>query len=81
MRSNLADKYYVDDHPSAAIAGSRLNGILVKIASGDQLSRMSQDFLATRGFHALRSLASGLIDWESFQKLAKVPPYTNSSCC
>lgn len=61
MRSSVADKYYVDDHPSAATAGSRLDGILVKIASGDQLSRMSHDFLATRGFHALHSLATGLI--------------------
>jgi hypothetical protein len=72
MRNSLANKYYLDDYPSAATAGSRLNGILVKIASGDQLSSMSQDFLATRGFQALYSLASGSIDWATFQQLAEI---------
>lgn len=72
MRSSLADKYYVGDHPSAATAGSRLHGILVKIAAGDQLSRMSHDFLETRGFHALHALATGSINWETFQPLAEV---------
>lgn len=72
MRSSLADKFYVDDQPSAATAGTRLNGILVKIAAGDQLSRMSSDFLATRGFHALNSVAKGSVDWATFQLQAEV---------
>ena len=72
MQSSLSDKYFVDDQPSAAIAGSRLNGILVKIAAGQQLSPMSHDFLATRGFHALRSVANGMVDWTTFQQLAEI---------
>lgn len=72
MQSSLACKYVLDDQSSAAIPGTRLNKILVKVAAGDQLNRASQDFLATRGFHALHSLATGLIDWESFQQLAKI---------
>lgn len=72
MQSCLADKYYVDDQPSAARAGTRLNGIVVKIAAGQKLSQLSQDFLATRGFYALNSVANGSIDWATFQQLAKI---------
>jgi hypothetical protein len=54
---------------SAARTGTRLNGILVKIAAGLKLSPFSQDFLITHGFHSLHSMANGLIDWEEFEQL------------
>lgn len=72
MRSSLADKYYVDDQPSALQVGTRLSNIVARIAAGQKLCQISQDFLAQRGLHALNSVASGTIDWTTFQQLAVV---------
>ena len=72
VQNNLADQYFVDDQLSAARAGTRLNGILVKLNAGEPLSLLSQNFLATRGFKALYGLASGSINWVAFKKAARM---------
>lgn len=63
----LAEKYVVDDLPGAAVAGARLNGILLKIDAGDVLSALSRAFLAERGLLALHALTAGKFDVDAFR--------------
>lgn len=69
---SLAGKYLVDDLPGAAQIGARLHDILTKIDAGESLTRLSQEFLTTKGLEALYSLVSGRIHWEAFQQKAAV---------
>ena len=68
----LANRYLIDDVPGAVQTGARLNNILVVIAGGGPLSRLSQDFLATHGYKALHDWASGSIDRGQFEHLAQI---------
>jgi hypothetical protein len=67
LQTLLAEKYYVDDLPGAALVGARLNGILQKIEAGDTLTTLAQSFLATNHLLALQAFTSGQIDLGIFE--------------
>jgi hypothetical protein len=71
-QNTLANRYLVDDVPGAVQTGARLYNILVAIAGGGPLSRLSQDFLVTHGFKALHALANGSIERPQFERLARI---------
>ncbi|WP_193175278.1 hypothetical protein [Oricola nitratireducens] len=66
-----AEKYLVDDLSSAALVGSRLNGILLKIEAGETLTFSAQGFLTSSGLVALPALATGQINRRIFDEAAK----------
>lgn len=63
---DLAKRYWVDDVPSAANAGTRLNNLLGSIAKGQPLTAASKAFLASRKMNTLVELASGSLSEEQF---------------
>ncbi|AGH49907.1 hypothetical protein G432_10920 [Sphingomonas sp. MM-1] len=70
-RAALAKRYFLDDLPGAIQLGARLNGILLKVDAGEQLTQWSRPFLASNGFHALDALVGGQSNWETFQRAAE----------
>lgn len=69
--ADLAKRYFLDDLPGATQLGARLNGILLKIDAGDQITPLQRQFLATTGLHALDALADGKMGFGAFQATAK----------
>lgn len=70
--NRLAKQYFVDDLPGASQTGARLSGILLKIASADEVSQLSLSWLTTNRLHALHALACGSINWEAYERAAKL---------
>jgi hypothetical protein len=69
--ANLAQRYLVDDLPGASQSGARLNGILLRIDAGEQITPLQRQFLATTGLRALDALADGKISLGEFQATAE----------
>lgn len=69
--AELAQRYLLDDLPGADIYGSRLNGILLKIDSGEQVTALQRQFLATTGLHALKDLSDRKLTMAEFRGVAE----------
>ena len=59
LYADLANRYFLDDLPGASQLGARLNGILLRIDKGEQITPLQCQFLATTNLHALAALAQG----------------------
>lgn len=66
----LAKRYWIDDVPSAANAGTRLNNLLGSIANGQPLTAVSKAFLESRGLDTLLDLVNGILSEDQFNQLA-----------
>ena len=66
LRGDLAKRYLLEDLPGASQLGARLNGILLKIDSGEQVTALQRQFLVATGLHALCALADGKITQGEF---------------
>jgi len=71
LHADLAERYFLEDLPGATQLGARLNGILLKIDAGEQVTALQRQFLATKGLHALNALAAGTISLGEFQEAAE----------
>lgn len=71
LHADLAERYFLEDLPGATQLGARLNGILLKIAAGEQVTALQRQFLATTGLNALNALAAGTISLGEFQEAAE----------
>ena len=69
--ADLAERYCLEDLPGATQLGARLNGILLKIDAGEQVTALQRQFLATTGLHALVTLADGKTTLGEFQAAAE----------
>ncbi len=67
---DLATRYFVDHLPGARIPGSRLRGILERLADGERPSTLQLAFLTDSGLLSLAGLASGELDHTSFEAAA-----------
>lgn len=68
---DLAKRYWVDDVPSAATVGTRLNNILCSISRGQPLSAVTKAFLTSRKMDTLISFACGNLSEEQFIQLSQ----------
>lgn len=71
LHADLAERYFLEDLPGATQLGARLNGILLKIVAGEQVTALQRQFLATTGLNALNALAAGTISLGEFQEAAE----------
>lgn len=71
LHADLAKRYFLEDLPGAAQLGARLNGTLLKIDSGEQMTALQRQFLATTGLHALNALADGTLTLAEFRAAAE----------
>ena len=71
LRDDLAKRYLLEDLPGASQLGTRLNGILLKIDSSEQVTALQRQFLVTMGFHALCDLSDGKITQAEFRPQAE----------
>lgn len=71
LRGDLAKRYLLEDLPGASQLGARLNGILLKIDSGEQVTALQRQFLVATGLHALCALADGKITQGEFSSRAE----------
>ena len=71
LHADLAKRYFLEDLPGATQLGARLNGILLKIDAGEQVTALQRQFLATTGLHALVTLADGKTTQGEFRVAAK----------
>lgn len=71
LHVDLAKRYFLEDLPGATQLGARLNGILLKIDAGEQVTALQRQFLATTGLHALNALTTGTISLSEFQEAAE----------
>mgnify|MGYP006196499307 CR=1 FL=1 len=71
LRGDLAKRYLLEDLPGASQLGARLNGILLKIDSGEQVTALQRQFLIATGLHALCALSDGKITQGEFRPLAE----------
>lgn len=71
LHADLAERYFLEDLPGATQLGARLNGILLKIDAGEQMTALQRQFLATTGLHALVTLADGKTTLGEFRAAAK----------
>lgn len=69
--ADLAERYFLEDLPGATQLGARLNGILLRIDAGEQVTTLQRQFLATTGLHALVTLADGKATLGEFQAAAE----------
>lgn len=68
---DMAKRYWVDDVPSAATSGSRLNNLLVSLGKGQPMTATSRGFLVARGLNTLASFLAGEISKEQFNQQAQ----------
>lgn len=68
--AQLAMRYHVEDQPGATSIGTRLSNILYACAAGAPLSHTSEQFLASRGLHALIAYAKGEIEAGAFARMS-----------
>lgn len=71
QRADLAKRYLLEDLPGASQLGARLNGILLKIDSGEQVTALQRQFLVATGLHALCALSDGKITQGEFRPQAE----------
>lgn len=71
LHADLAQRYFLEDLPGATQLGARLNGILLKIDAGEQVTALQRQFLATTGLHALVTLADGKTTLGEFRAAAE----------
>lgn len=71
LHADLAERYFLEDLPGATQLGARLNGILLKIDAGEQVTALQRQFLATTGLHALVTLADGKKTLREFRAAAE----------
>lgn len=71
LRGDLAKRYLLEDLPGASQLGARLNGILLKIDSGEQVTALQRQFLVASGLHALCALSDGKITQGEFSSRAE----------
>jgi hypothetical protein len=71
LHADLAERYFLEDLPGATQLGARLNGILLKIDAGEQVTALQRQFLATTGLHALVTLADGKTTLGEFRAAAE----------
>jgi len=71
LHADLAKRYFLEDLPGATQLGARLNGILLKIDAGEQVTALQRQFLATTGLHALVTLAEGKTTLGEFRAAAE----------
>jgi hypothetical protein len=71
QHADLAERYFLEDLPGATQLGARLNGILLRIDAGEQVTALQRQFLATTGLHALVTLADGKATLGEFQAEAE----------
>lgn len=71
LHADLAKRYFLEDLPGATQPGARLNGILLKIDAGEQVTALQRQFLATTGLHALVTLAEGKTTLGEFRAAAE----------
>ena len=69
--TDLAKFYLLEDLPGATQLGARLNGILLKIDAGEQVTALQRQFLATTGLHALVTLVDGKTTLGEFRATAE----------
>tara|TARA_R110000782_G_scaffold270471_1_gene371501 strand:+ start:6069 stop:7214 length:1146 start_codon:yes stop_codon:yes gene_type:complete len=71
LHADLAERYFLEDLPGATQLGARLNGILLKIDAGEQVTALQRQFLAMSGLHALITLADGKTTLGEFRAAAE----------
>jgi hypothetical protein len=71
LHTELAERYFLEDLPGATQLGARLNGILLKIDAGEQVTALQRQFLATTGLHALVTLSDGKTTLGEFRAAAE----------
>lgn len=71
LRGDLAKRYLLEDLPGASQLGARLNAILLKIDSGEQVTALQRQFLVASGLHALCALSDGKITQGEFRPQAE----------
>ncbi|MDF8335904.1 hypothetical protein [Novosphingobium cyanobacteriorum] len=71
LHADLAERYFLDDLPGATQLGARLNGILLKIDAGEQVTALQRQFLGMSGLHALITLADGKTTLGEFRAAAE----------
>lgn len=69
--ADLAKRYFLEDLPGATQLGARMNGILLKIDTGEQVTALQRQFLAKTGLHALVTLADGKTTLAEFRAAAE----------
>lgn len=70
LHAALAKRYFLEDLPGAAQLGARLNGILLKIEAGEQVTALQREYLAATGLHALVNWAEGKATLAEFRAQA-----------
>ncbi len=71
LHADLAERYFLEDLPGATQLGARLNGILLKIDAGEQVTALQRQFLAMTGLHSLITLADGKATLGEFRSAAE----------
>lgn len=71
LRGNLAKRHLLEDLPGASQLGAGLNGILLKIDSGERVTALQRQFLIATGLHALCALSDGKITQREFRPQAE----------
>jgi tetratricopeptide (TPR) repeat protein len=71
LGTTLAETFFLDDLPGAAVTASRLNDILVRIHKGLPLSKFQQRFLEERALKALLELSCGALTIGEFRPRAE----------
>lgn len=71
LHTELAERYFLEDLPGATQLGARLNGILLKIDAGEQVTALQRQFLAKTGLHALVTLSDGKTTLGEFRAAAE----------
>lgn len=69
--SDLAKRYWIDDIPGAATAGSRLNNLLKSLTKGQPITATSRAFLLSRGLDTLVHFFDGRLSVEHFNPRAQ----------
>jgi len=65
-QTGLANKYALDDQPSASQVGSRLANILERLDSKNSVSALALQFLKKSGLIALHDHAAGKISFAEY---------------
>ena len=68
--NDLSEAFLMDDIPGASQIGARLHSILLKVASGEHISRLANDFVLSQGHNALDAWINKRIDWDTFRTRA-----------
>lgn len=75
-RNELSEAFLMDDIPGASQVGARLHEILLKVASGEHISRLANDFVLSQGHNALDAWINKRIDWDTYRTRAAAERHT-----